>query len=140
MREFIPEVITPEEAAFLVGLPPKRQKNPKINHPVIDKIRRKIDSLVAVDWGAPSYTRLERRVNRPHKWHKDTGSSNHMLWCRYGASILLTDNPEAGHLEYRDGFKLEAPEHFCGLAIHSSDVEHRTVHNGERITYLAFLQ
>ena len=63
-----------------------------------------------------------------------------MAWCRYGCSILLTDDPEAGSLEYRDGFKLEASEHFCGLAIHSSDVEHRTVAPGTRITYLAFLR
>tara|TARA_R110000824_G_scaffold82691_4_gene207196 strand:+ start:338 stop:757 length:420 start_codon:yes stop_codon:yes gene_type:complete len=138
MREFIPDVITPEEAEFLVGLTYKRKKNPKIDHPAITKIRGKIDSLVKASWGSPAYTRLERR-SCPHKWHKDTGSNNHMLWCRYGCSVLLTDKKEAGFLEYRDGFKLGAAEHFCGLAIHSSDVEHQTVHKGCRITYLAFL-
>lgn len=139
MRDFIPNVITAEEASFLVGLPPKRIKNPRINHPAIAKIKDKIDSLVSVSWDPPSFTRLERRAGEPHKWHVDTGSRNHMPWCSYGCSVLLTDTEDAGCLEYRDGFKLKAAEHFCGLAIHSSDVEHRTLHTGKRITYLAFL-
>ena len=63
-----------------------------------------------------------------------------MAWCRYGCAVLLVNNEDAGHLEYRDGYKLNYDEHYCGMALHSSDVEHRTAHNNGRITFLAFFK
>ena len=137
MREFIPNVITPDEATFLAGL--RTAKNPKIKHSSVEKIHKAIESLVAANWEPPTYTRLEHRLNLPHEWHKDTGSNDHMAWCKYGCSVVLTNEEGSGYLEYRDGFVLKAPEHYCGLAIHSSDEEHRTQHTGLRKTYLAFL-
>tara|TARA_R110002020_G_scaffold60727_6_gene164221 strand:+ start:344 stop:760 length:417 start_codon:yes stop_codon:yes gene_type:complete len=137
VRAFIPSVITPEDAEFLSGVRPA--KNPKIDHPAIAKIHKTIIDMVDASWEDPAFTRLERLSKRCHDWHIDTGSNNQMPWCKYGCSVLLTDEADAGFLEYRDGFKLEAVDHYCGLAIHSSDVEHRTHHTGTRITYLAFL-
>jgi hypothetical protein len=62
-----------------------------------------------------------------------------MLWCTYGASVVLDPSEEAGYLEYREeGSKILAKDHYCGLAIHRSDVEHQTVHSGERNTFLCF--
>ena len=137
MKKLIPNVITPEEASYLASLKPS--KNPTVNHLVHEKIRSKIGSLVDANWDPPAYTRLERRNGNAHNWHKDTGSRKHMTWCTYGCSVLLRDDEGAGYLEYRDGLKIPASEHYCGLAIHSSDEEHRTVHGGKRQTYLAFL-
>jgi len=138
MREFIPDVITPDEAKYLAGL--RAEKNPKIEHTSVQKIHEVINSLVDVSWSPPAYSRIEKLSTRCHDWHVDTGSNNQMPWCKYGCSVLLTDSPDAGFLEYRDGYRLDAAKHFCGLALHSSDVEHRTKHSGTRITYLAFLE
>ena len=73
------------------------------------------------------------------KWHVDTGVKNHMIWCDYGCSVLLTNDENSGFLEYRDGTKFLPEEHYCGLAIHGSDVEHRVGHGANRVTFLAFL-
>ena len=144
MRKFIPNIITPEDASYLVGLTTNKsyrdilKKNPVLDHPVLGDIRGRIEETVSGSWDSPAYSRIEFNAI-PHKWHKDTGSNNHMSWCTYGCSVLLTNKEEAGYLEYRDGHILYPDEHYCGLAIHSGDVEHRTVHSGGRVTYLAFL-
>ena len=52
----------------------------------------------------------------------------------------MTNYEDAGQLEYKDGTKLLPKEHFCGLAIHSSDVEHCVPKNKTRIALLLFLQ
>jgi len=137
MREFIPNVITADDARFLVGIP--HGKNKKIDHPSFEKIKAAVE-LVApdADWSPPAFYRVEKRHKLP--WHFDTGTHNHMTWCRYGCTILLVNDEDAGYLEYRDGHRLNYDKHFCGLAIHSSDVEHRTVHNKGRVTFLAFLK
>ena len=137
MREFIPHVITPEEAETLaVSVVTKDYSN---NDPIVDKIKKAIESVIKPNWEPPSLTRLERH-HKSHDWHIDTGSNNHMLWCDYGCSVLLTNTEDSGLLEYRDGKIILPEEHFCGLAIHSSDVEHRTDQPGNRITFLAFVQ
>ena len=79
-----------------------------------------------------------------HPWHIDTGgdygSEGHMMWCDYGCSILLNDKDTSGFLEYRDGTKILPKEHYCSLAMHSSDVEHRAYTDGTRETLLCFVQ
>ena len=141
MRVFIPNVITPDEAEALTALPKKKCYNSE--HPVVKKVRAVIDSKINTDWSPPAYSRVER--GKKHKWHVDTGgakgSTGHMSWCSYGCSVLLTDDKDAGFLEYRDGHKLLPEEHYCGLAIHSSDVEHQVSQGGpSRITLLFFTQ
>ena len=37
-----------------------------------------------------------------HEPHYDTGSNNHMLWCRYSASTLLTNEFEGGEFIFLD--------------------------------------
>lgn len=139
MQLFIPNVITPEEAEALVSYHNTKHCPGDIDHlEVIAKIKGAIEQVVKPNWDLPSYTRIEK-LDRGHDWHLDTGSSNHMKWCDYGCSVLLTNLDKAGFLEYRDGKTLRPEEHYCGLAIHSSDVEHRTEHEGERITFLAFI-
>ena len=136
MREFIPHVITPEEAKTLVSSI-KTKDNSK-NSPIVDKIKGAIEEVINPNWDLPSYTRLQKHP-KGHDWHMDTGSNNHMMWCDYGCSVLLTNTEDSGFLEYRDGTKLLPEEHFCGLAIHSSDVEHRSEQPGNRAVFLAFI-
>lgn len=139
MRTFIPNVITAQEAEALVSYHNTKHCPGDIDHlDVIAKIKKAIEQVVEPIWDSPSYTRIEK-LDRGHDWHVDTGSNDHMKWCDYGCSVLLTDSEDAGFLEYRDGGKIYPKEHYCGLAIHSSDVEHRTEHQGDRITFLAFI-
>mgnify|MGYP003153052975 FL=1 len=136
MREFIPHVITPEEAKVLASFIGNAD-NPEIP-PIVDKIKAAIEEVINPTWGLPSYTRIEKH-HKSHDWHVDTGSSNHMKWCDYGCSVLLSNAEGSGFLEYRDGTKFLPEEHFCGLAIHGSDVEHRTEQPGNRAVFLAFV-
>lgn len=139
MRVFIPNVITPEEATLVVeDYINKNTTNAEDVEKVIEKMKSAIESVVDVNWEPPTYTRVEKHA-KGHGWHVDTGSSNHMTWCGFGCSILLTNSEDSGFLEYRDGTKLLPEEHFCGLAIHSSDVEHRAEQGGGRVTFLAFI-
>ena len=125
-----------------------------------DKYRGKngngYDCAIAVSGGKDSHfqTYIIKEKHGKHGWHYDTGvhyivdneavpvlATGHMTWCDFGCSILLTDNETAGYLEYRDGTKLLPKKHYCGLAIHSSDVEHRVVDaSSKRHTLLFFLQ
>ena len=139
MREFIPNVITPEEAALVVDeYINKNITDPEAVKGVIDKMKAAIEGVVKPNWDPPTWTRVEKS-RKGHGWHIDTGSNNHMMWCDFGCSILLTNTEDSGFLEYRDGTKMLPEEHFCGLAIHSSDVEHRAEQGGGRVAFLAFI-
>ena len=138
---FLPNVITPEEAKILRE--DKRLKSSESSE-IIEEVKRVIDrTLFYINWRPPTRITLEVKPSG-HKWHVDTGgdygSKGHMQWCSWGCSLLLTDDEDAGHLEYKDGTKLLPKEHFCGIAIHSSDIEHKVESNGARITLIAFIQ
>ena len=139
MKTYIENVITVEEANNIKTL----SGTSLSEHPVVLKIKGVIEKVVGekLDWTKPSYLSIERNGN--HDWHVDTGGAYnnpdaHMKWCDYGCSILLQDHEDPGFLEYRDGTKLK---NYLGLAIHSSDVEHKvSSYNGERLTFLAFVK
>ena len=140
MRIFLPNVITAEEAKIL------RETNIKKGEAreIVEEIKRIIDTVsFHINWKKPSYIRIEEKTSG-HKWHVDTGGSygskGHMQWCGFGCSLLLTDDEDAGYLEYRDGTKLLPKEHYCGLAINSSDIEHKVSKNKTRVALLLFLQ
>ena len=161
LKVFLPDIITSEEVEILKNIDIDRDERDN-DHPVILKIRNIIDEVIirnslkplakGGNWNSPSYIIKEKHGK--HGWHYDTGvhyivdneavpvlATGHMTWCDFGCSILLTDNETAGYLEYRDGTKLLPKKHYCGLAIHSSDVEHRVVDaSSKRHTLLFFLQ
>ena len=144
LRKFIPNIITPEEAVILY----KRGSHFQMGEfpEIIDRIKKVIEENITpdiADWNKPSIIRIENNIGG-HKWHIDTGgdygTKGHMMWCAYGASLLLVDDEDAGYLEYRDGTKLLPKEHFCGLSLHSSDIEHKVTENKTRRTLLIFTQ
>ena len=144
MKKIIPNIITVEEAKIIIDNGMSITNN-SFHHPVISKIENIIESeLGEIEWSKPTYKRVEGKPGTfrglRHNWHVDTGSNGHMLWCDYGGSILLNDKDTSGFLEYRDGTKILPKEHYCSLAIHSSDVEHRVYDKGSRQTLLLFLQ
>jgi hypothetical protein len=147
MKAFIPNIISPKEAKTLRDGPiylSSKCLMPEKKSVIVERLKKHISSTLnkELNWEPPSIIRIEKNKNQD--WHTDAGSYNWdsktMLWYDFGCSILLLDDENAGYLEYRDGTKLLPKEHFCGLAIHSSDVEHRTVSNGTRVVFLAFIQ
>ena len=84
-----------------------------------------------------SYCRVERNA-AGHPWHYDTGDMDHMLWCRWSASVLLSppENFTGGVFEFRDA----SYQNYLDALIFSSDEEHRvTPHEGARAVLLIFL-
>ena len=140
-RIFLPNIITPEEAKILRE---DRLLKTVASSEIIEEVKRVINrTLYHINWRTPTRIGIEIKPSG-HKSQVDTGgdygSKGHMQWCSWGCSLLLTDDEDAGHLEYKDGTKLLPKEHFCGLAIHSSDVEHCVPKNKTRIALLLFLQ
>lgn len=88
----------------------------------------------------PSYCRVEHKLEG-HPWHVDTGTSNHMMWARVTARVLLT-KPE---VDFTGGgfFFADAPHDALfgyGELMHfRSDVEHCVArHKGNRRVLLMF--
>jgi hypothetical protein len=136
MKTSIPDVLTSEEAETLTS------RIGKFGNTDFTPIRKVLDSIkdAGIDFTLhhKSYWRVESRA-AGHGWHVDTGNKNHMAWCTYGGSVLLTDPKDftGGVLTYKDGV---APKEKLRLYIHSSDVEHMvTPHEGKRIVLLLFI-
>jgi hypothetical protein len=143
MRLLIPNIITPEEAKNILRWPPKKHNRSK-DIPAVLKIREVIESTVGeIDWSKPTRIEVIPESHAYLPWHVDTGgaygSEGHMAWCDYGCSLLLNDKDTSGYLEYRDS-KVLSKEHFCSLALHSSDIEHRVINDGTREVILFFVQ
>jgi len=87
----------------------------------------------------PAYCRVECHKDG-HDWHSDTGDSDHMLWCAYSGSVLLSP-PETfagGWFEFAD--PIERHRHYLDLLVYSSENVHRvTSHQGDRRALLMFL-
>lgn len=141
MQKLIKNVLSHEDCEALCNLAKtEKKRNPVLPDGIFAKIQESINSEIKVSWEHPSYYRLEN-IGRSHGWHVDTGDTNQMSWCDYGCSILLNPVKDAGFLQYRDGLKLSFKEHYGNIAIHSSDIEHRTIHQPfARVTFLAFLK
>ena len=131
----IPGVLTANEAQILSG------HNGRVGFglPLVARVTAIITNLARAVITPESYARVESKSDG-HPWHFDTGDSNHMPWCRWAGSVLLSPpdrftggmfqfrNPDADHKEY------------LGALIYSSDQEHRvTPHDGERKVLLIFL-
>ena len=80
-----------------------------------------------------------------HEPHYDTGTNNHMLWCRYSASSLLTNEFSGGEFEFLDKNDnvletINKESHFKKTLIFSVDNKHKVnPHlNGDRLVNLYF--
>ena len=72
------------------------------------------------------YPRLLLVEARPrgHVWHTDIGTSNHMTWCKYSASILLTKPEEFSGGYFKTKKNTYKKDHYLNMLLYSSDVEH----------------
>ena len=90
-----------------------------------------------------SYWLIEHRP-RGHRWHKDTGSKDHMLWCEVGVSLLLKEADKGGKTYYTENGDtnnpIEVDRGLYDLVAHTSDEWHMVEkHEGERIVFLMFI-
>tara|TARA_R100001594_G_scaffold55921_1_gene89622 strand:+ start:2734 stop:3162 length:429 start_codon:yes stop_codon:yes gene_type:complete len=126
MRKLIKDVIDKDDAKQI--LKECSSGNHDFSHPIITKALQNIEEVVGkLGTNAPSYARVERRAPG-HKWHKDTGSNNHMTWCNIGVSILLRKSvgPNKGLFKYKEPDQsYTQDEHYLNAIVHSSDQWHK---------------
>ena len=108
---------------------------------VVDKILNRLSKDFEFEIKPASYYRLEKTRKEGHGWHKDTGDSNHMMWCQVGCSILLESESDAGKTFYDiDGEIIEVERDKLDLIAHTSDVLHKVdPPEGHRLVFLIFI-
>jgi len=107
--------------------------------PLVARVTSIITNLARAVITPESYARVECKSDG-HDWHFDTGDSNHMPWCRWSASVLLSppDTFSGGIFWFRNPDQFA--DNYLSALIYSSDQEHRvTPHDGERKVLLIFL-
>jgi hypothetical protein len=106
---------------------------------VLEKLKEDFDFEIKPE----SYWLLEHRPGG-HKWHKDTGTSNHMMWCQVGISVLLKEPETGGDTWYGDdemGTNAKKSDRkVFDLVAHTSDEYHMVdAHKGSRVVFLMFI-
>ena len=151
MRKVIKNVITQKDADLL---PPPRLQHIKLKgteNPTILKVLAAIfreTGLRTKDLHDMSYTKVSHQPEG-HSWHNDLGQGKpggpaHMDWCRFGASLLLTDGFTGGTFWYKDdwGEGLQTPvvRNKFDLVIHDSNQIHSvSPSQGNRVALLFFI-
>jgi hypothetical protein len=136
MKEWyvLENMLTEQEAAELG----KEVRHRDFKETIINKCVEEIKKLVEINTNNPAYCLVESRP-RGHVWHTDVGTSNHMTWCKYSASILLTKPEEFTGGYFRTKKKKHKKEHYLNMFLYSSDVEHCVEPSeGNRKTLLMF--
>ena len=113
----------------------------KEKNKVVDKIINKLKIDFSFTVKDESYFKIEQTGKDGHDWHVDTGSSNHMMWCELGGTILLKADYQGGKTYYKEDSKVIEVERDIGdLCAHSSDVEHKVdPTTGDRQVFLIFI-
>lgn len=109
----------------------------------VEKVLNKLKEDFKFTVNENSYYAVEQR-QAGHGWHKDTGSSNHMMWCQVGVSVLLKDGDSGGETYYADDDKetnkIKSNRKIYDLVAHTSDEWHMvTPHMGDRVVFLMFI-
>jgi hypothetical protein len=132
----------------------KRSHDFKSN-PIIKKIADtyKVCTFQPLQFAEPSYWVIETKA-AGHDWHYDGCVEengilldNHMSWCRYGSSILISDPEDftGGDLYFKAGdTEVKVEDHYLkgciyGAAADNHPVLHKaTTHKGKRKVLLMF--
>ena len=156
MRILIPNIITPETAQKLSSTAPNRSitiwDRPEVNA-VAEKLFSKIPETPVL--GKPSYWRVESNWDMGHKWHRDGCKEengkfipNHMAWCGYSASLLLTDPTtfSGGTFKFDDPPEEHREDHYLSAVFYSSGAQNEPQlhmvepYSGNRTVLLMFFQ
>ena len=108
---------------------------------VVNKVIKQLQDDFDFEIKKESYYRLEPTADHGHEWHVDTGSSNHMMWCQVGCSIMLESSCDGGSTYYNiDGEIIEVDRNVYDLIAHTSDVLHKVdPPKGHRLVFLIFI-
>lgn len=143
MRNKYNAFLTKEDISYLYStlVVNKKYYILKQKNKVVDKIINKLKIDFSFTVKDESYFRIEQTSENGHDWHVDTGSSNHMMWCELGGTILLKANYQGGKTYYKEDGKVVEVERGVGdLCAHSSDVEHKVdPTTGDRQVFLIFI-
>jgi len=132
MRTILPNILTEEQATQISHRVPNKS-NTIWDIPEINELAEKIFSLSPVKekpvLAQPSYWRVERDWGMGHKWHYDgckkEGDNlveNHMGWCGYTTSILLTDPSTytGGTFKFDNPPESHREDHYLSAVFYSS--------------------
>lgn len=148
MRTLLKDILTPEDIEFFLGVPNTSPKQ-DLDHPRVHRLHKLIEAETG-ETLSQGYWRTEKKPDG-HPWHYDGCTldlePNHMAWCRYSCSILLTDPNDftGGVLELTDpdeSFKdnMQGSGVLFSSAADNDPVLHRaTPSRGHRAVLLIFL-
>lgn len=130
MRMLIPNIITPDTAEKISSITSNRS-NTIWDRPEINSIAEKLFSHTKETpiLNKPSYWRVETNWDQGHKWHYDgckeqngKFTRNHMAWCGYSASVLLTDPStfSGGTFKFDDPPEEHREDHYLSAVFYSS--------------------
>ena len=147
-------IITEDEASELRTWKLNKRSN-DFSNPIINKVANKYMEVLNTNFELqhPSYWVVENKLIG-HKWHYDGCKEvegklvdNHMSWCKYGSSILVS-NPEdfeGGELWFKEGDYMEKVEdHYLSGAIYPAGKDMKpslhlaSYHKGKRKVLLMF--
>ena len=145
MKKIYRNFVTEDEARELLS-EPKGSLDGKIkkrDHWLLDRILNTLSEDFEFTVVYESYSSLESNANG-HKWHVDTGTSNHMMWCDIGVSLLLKESNGGGDTYYADNSeglnKEKSDRRIYDLVAHTSDEWHMVdPNNGVRTVFLMFI-
>lgn len=154
---FIKNILNKNEAKALIssynnsGKVFIKQCNDSIIHDYIKKIKPYAKYPIKQD-SNHSYFEVQSR-QQGHKIHYDTGSSQHMMWCGFSSSCLLSDPSlfKGGMVTFTDSggknqYDLTPKEHYLtGIAYRSVESEGKNKHlvephTGNRTVLLMFIE
>ena len=132
MLKQIPKVLTEDHAAAIA-----QQIGPRsFFEPLIEPIVTTLRQYAKLGTQHPAYCVVEAKPDG-HDWHTDTGNKDHMRWCEYAATILLTPPALFTGGAYRT--REQSYHHYCDALLTSSDVEHSVEPSvGDRRVLLMF--
>lgn len=142
MRKVYENFLNKEDISFLLNNKERKklkEEKPEIINRIINHISKDFDFEIKNE----SYYVVETR-KIGHKWHKDTGSNNHMPWCQVGLSVLLTSSFTGGLMYYADDDsgknKTLVKRKVGDLCVHDSSEWHMVEpHKGTRSVLLIFI-
>ena len=149
-------ILTPDEANKLKDMGRSKGIKFDFSHELVQKVAKRYQSMMDDQefiLQSPSYWRIETRP-KGHEWHFDgcklvngKFEDNHMAWCQYGTTVLLSDPGEftGGSIYFEvDGEPKEVKDHYLNGVCYTAGKFNNPVrhmvepHQGKRTVLLMF--